>query len=127
MQFFPSFRGARSANPESRTASNESLPLDSGSSAARWSGMTAGNVPSPGAERRRPEQCLLRRGLRAPVLRRRLDLAAEFGRGVPAPARVVEHGARQRDHFALPGRYDPFGLLPFPPTTPPQSFSAAAL
>src|SRR5882762_3815362 len=55
----------------------------------------------PRAERRGPEQRFLRRGLRAPILRRRFDLAAEFGGGVPAPARVVEHGARQRDHVGL--------------------------
>src|SRR6266478_6754486 len=59
----------------------------------------------PRAERRGPEQRFLRRGLRAPILRRRFDLAAEFGGGVPAPARVVEHGARQRDHVGL-ARYD---------------------
>src|SRR5882757_9978347 len=47
------------------------------------------SLPRP--ERRRAEQRLLRRGLRTPVLRRRLDLAADFGGGVPAPARVVEH------------------------------------
>src|SRR6266852_9399950 len=65
---------------------------------------------SPRTESRRAEQRLLRRGLRAPVLRRRFDLAAEFGGGVPAPARVVEHGARQRDHVGLAGRDNIFGL-----------------
>ena len=33
-------------------------------------------------------------------------LAAEFGGGVPAPARVVEHAARQRDHVGLAGGDD---------------------
>jgi hypothetical protein len=39
------------------------------------------------------------------------DLAAEFGGGVPAPARVVEHAARQRDHVGLAGGDDVLGLL----------------
>src|SRR6266853_5446187 len=67
----------------------------------------------PRPERRGAEQRLLGRRLRAPVLRRRFDLAAEFGRGVPAPARVVEHAARQRDHVGLTGRDDVLGLLGF--------------
>src|SRR5258708_7893108 len=57
------------------------------------------------------EQFLLRRGLRAPILWRGLDLAAEFGGGMPAPARVVQHAARKRDHIGLARRHDLFGLL----------------
>src|SRR6202020_139949 len=46
---------------------------------------------SPGAERRGPEQILLlvRRG--APIGRGCRDMTAEFGRGMPTPARVVKH------------------------------------
>src|SRR5260221_14525968 len=69
--------------------------------------------PSPHPEPGLAEQRLLRRGLRAPVLRRGLDLAAEFGGGVPAPARVVQHGARPRDHVGLAGGDDLFGLFRF--------------
>src|SRR6266403_4883133 len=65
--------------------------------------------PEPGLA----EQRLLGRGLRAPVLRRGVDLAAELGGGVPAPARVVMHGARQRDHVGLAGGDDVLGLLRF--------------
>ena len=71
--------------------------------------MTA--TPSPRPERGRAEQRLLRRGLRAPILRRGINLAAEFGRGMPAPARVVEHAAGERDHVGLAGGNDLFGLL----------------
>src|SRR5262249_56877254 len=56
------------------------------------------------------EQRLLRRGLRAPILRRSLNLAAELGRGVPTPARVIEHGAGERDHVGLAGGHAIFGL-----------------
>src|SRR2546426_3566608 len=70
-------------------------------------------MPLPRAESRGAEQRLLRRGLRAPVLRRRENLATEFGGGVPAPARVVEHGTRERDHVGLAGRNDLFSLLRF--------------
>ena len=41
------------------------------------------------------------------------DLAAEFGRGVPAPARIVEHAARERDHVGLAGGDDLLGLPRF--------------
>ena len=68
----------------------------------------------PRPERGRAEQRLLRRGLRAPVLRRCINGAAEFGGGVPAPARVVEHAAGQRDHVGLAGGHDLFGLLRLP-------------
>src|SRR4051794_12227644 len=57
------------------------------------------------------EQLFLRGGLRAPILRRRRNLAAELGRRVPAPARVVQHATGERDHVGLPGGYDLFGLL----------------
>ncbi|MBA7712262.1 hypothetical protein ES703_121234 [subsurface metagenome] len=65
------------------------------------------------SERRRAEQRLLRRRLRTPVLRRCRNFAAEFGRSVPAPARIVEHAAGQRDHVGLAGRHDLLGLLRF--------------
>src|SRR6201996_1430323 len=75
-------------------------------------GMTPANsLPAP--ERGLAEQFLLRRGLRAPVLRRGFDLAAELGGGVPAPARVVEHAARQRDDVGAAGSDDLLGLLRF--------------
>src|SRR6185437_11212358 len=45
----------------------------------------------PCAERHRPKQRLLVRGLRAPILWRRAHLAVQFGGGVPTPARVIEH------------------------------------
>jgi len=70
-------------------------------------------APSPRPERGRAEQRLLRRRLRAPVLRRGFDLAAEFGGGVPAPARVVQYAARQRDHVGLARRDDVLGLFGF--------------
>src|SRR4051812_32898135 len=66
--------------------------------------------PSPRPERGLAEQRLLGRGLRAPILRRRFDLAAEFGCGVPGPARVVEQAAGERDHVGLAGCDDVFGL-----------------
>src|SRR5215475_3351652 len=47
------------------------------------------------------EQRLELGGLRAPIGRRCVDLAAELGRGMPAPARIVKHTARQRDHVGL--------------------------
>src|ERR1035437_1390347 len=68
-------------------------------------------VASPTAERRRREQILLLMPRGAPVVRRRIDVAAEFGRGVPAPAWVVEHAARQRYHVGLPRCDDLFGLF----------------
>src|SRR3954451_13944086 len=68
-------------------------------------------APSPRPERGLAEQRLLGRGLRAPILRRRFDLAAEFGCGVPGPARVVEQAAGERDHVGLAGCDDLFGLL----------------
>src|SRR5205814_5104593 len=58
---------------------------------------------SPRPKAGRPEQRLVGRGLRAPVLRRRIDLPAEFGRRMPCPARVVELGAPQRDPGGLGG------------------------
>src|SRR5258708_1306327 len=61
--------------------------------------MTKARSPRP--ECGRAEQRLLRRGLRAPILRRRFALAAQFGGGVPAPARVVEHAAGERDHVGF--------------------------
>src|SRR5258708_10701090 len=70
-------------------------------------------APSPHPESRFAEQRLLGRGLRAPVLRRGVDLAAEFGGGVPAPARVVKHAARQRGHVGLAGGENVLRLLPF--------------
>src|ERR1019366_8908747 len=94
--------------------SRSSAPADWSLTAMGRNDFRAGNrrylIASPRAERRRPEQILLlmRRG--APVGRRRIDVAAEFGRGVPAPARVVEHAARQRDHVGLPRCDDLFGL-----------------
>src|ERR1700753_3892246 len=65
---------------------------------------------SPRSERGLAEQLLLRRGLRAPVLRRRRHLGAERGSGVPAPARIVKHAAGERDHVGLAGRDDVLGL-----------------
>src|SRR4051812_4781795 len=73
----------------------------------------AATVPSPRPERGRAEQGLLRRGLRAPVLRGRFDMAAEFGRGVPAPARIVEHAPRQCDHVGLAGGDNLLALMSF--------------
>src|ERR1700693_5051241 len=88
------------------TSGNLEIP---GSMLSHRPGMTA--PPSPHPEARLAEQRFLRRGLRAPVLRWRLDLAAEFGGGVPAPARIVKHGARQRDHVGLAGGEDGLGLF----------------
>src|SRR5258707_15595688 len=68
-------------------------------------------LPCP--ERGGAEQRFLRRGLRAPILRRRKDLSAEFGRRMPAPARVVEHGPRERDHVGLAGGHDLLSLSGF--------------
>jgi hypothetical protein len=49
--------------------------------------------------------------------RDRRPLGAELGRGTPAPARVIEHGAehgaRQRHEIGLAARDDVFGLLRF--------------
>src|SRR6185437_11096806 len=67
----------------------------------------------PRAESRFAEQRLLRSGLRAPVLRRGIHLAAELGRGVPAPARVVKHAAGECDHIGLAGSDDLFGVARF--------------
>src|SRR5258705_2805989 len=67
-------------------------------------------APSPHPESRFAEQRLLGRGLRAPVLRRGVHLAAEFGGGAPAPARAVKHAARQRDPVARSGGEDALGL-----------------
>jgi hypothetical protein len=47
------------------------------------------------------EQLLELARLAAPVLRRRLHLCAQRGRGVPGPARVVQHAARQSDQIGL--------------------------
>ena len=48
---------------------------------------------------------------RARVLQRPRDLGAELERGVPAPVRIVEHGAGQRHHVGLAFGDDRFGLL----------------
>src|SRR3981081_3849309 len=66
--------------------------------------------PSPRPERRGAEQILLlmRRG--PPIGRRRRDMAAEFVCARPAPARVVEHPARQCDHVGLAGCDDILSL-----------------
>src|ERR1700679_2276353 len=64
----------------------------------------------PRAECGFTEQRLLRGGLRAPILRRGIHLAAELSRGMPAPARIVEHAAGECDHIGLAGRDDVFGL-----------------
>lgn len=53
------------------------------------------------ADTRRSKQRLVRCRLATPVLAGRLDLGAEFGRGVPRPTRVVEHATRQRDQIGL--------------------------
>src|SRR5262245_53231778 len=68
-------------------------------------------INSPRPETRLAEQRLLRRRLRAPVLRRCRHLAAELGGSMPAPARVVEHAAGERDHVGLAGGDDLLGLL----------------
>src|SRR3569832_480317 len=57
------------------------------------------------------EQLLELARLCPPIGRRRADLAAERGGGVPAPARIVEHAARECDHVGLAGSNDIFGLL----------------
>src|SRR6185312_14481964 len=74
---------------------------------------TTRNVALPRPEGGGAEQRLLCRGLRAPILRGRRHFAAELGRRVPAPARVVEHAARERDHVGLAGGYDVLGLFRF--------------
>src|SRR5579871_3191039 len=67
----------------------------------------------PRAESGFAEQRLLRGGLRAPILRRGINRAAELGRGVPGPARIVEHAAGERDHVGLARRNDLFRRVRF--------------
>src|ERR1700722_15429302 len=68
---------------------------------------------SPRAERGLAEQLFLRRGLRAPILRRCIDLATKLGRGVPGPAWIVKHATRERHHVDLAGSDDVFRLARF--------------
>jgi len=75
-----------------------------------------GRPPQPHPEARLAEQrffCV--EGCERQVLRWRLDLAAEFRlAGVPAPARIVKHGAPPSVTMsALPGGEDVLGLLCF--------------
>src|SRR3984893_13051801 len=67
----------------------------------------------PRPEPRLDEQRLLRRGLRAPIMRLAFAAAAEFGSGVPAPARVVEHATGKRNHVGFTRCHNVFGLLRF--------------
>src|SRR3984957_20439251 len=67
----------------------------------------------PRTECRFPEQRLVRSRLRAPILRRGIHFATELGRGVPGPARIVEHAASERDHIGLAGSDDFFGVARF--------------
>src|SRR4051812_4686283 len=50
------------------------------------------------------------RRLATQILIGRLDLPAEFGGGVPRPARGVEDGASESDKVCITGRNDCFGL-----------------
>src|SRR5579863_7236999 len=66
-------------------------------------GRGAASIALPRAESGFAEQRLLRGRLRTPVLPRRVHFAAEFGRCVPGPARIVKHAAGERDHVGLAG------------------------
>src|SRR5579862_546635 len=84
--------------------------------AANWPRIDRRFLPRtilPDAEGRCAEQRLLRGRLRAPILRRRKDLAAELGCGVPGPARIVKHAAGERDHIGLAGSDDFLGVACF--------------
>src|ERR1700733_1258651 len=71
------------------------------------------NTILPRTECRFPEQRLVRSRLRAPILRRGVNLATELGGGVPGPARILEHAAGERDHIGLAGSDDFFGVARF--------------
>src|SRR6516162_4659620 len=88
------------------------LPPDLGhiADAGRGCAGRRGAALLPRAEGGRAEQVLLLMGRGAPIGRRRRDMAAELGGGVPAPARVVEHATRERDHIGLARSHDLFGL-----------------
>src|ERR1700723_1618307 len=67
----------------------------------------------PRTECRFTEQRLVRSRLRAPILRRGKHLTAELCRGVPGPARIIEHAAGERDHIGLAGSDDFFRVARF--------------
>src|SRR5215471_14871752 len=64
----------------------------------------------PRAEGGGAEQLPLLGGWSTPIWRRRGDVTSKFSGGVPAPARVVKHAARQRDHVGLARGNDFFGM-----------------